>query len=551
LTSPKFQQQLRQQQPIDEQLLSVWIEEELQGVGPGGKRFVEFAVTRVDGESTLRLAPGLPIEIASAERIEIWRFADEKLKGILRRVGNYRAGRGPRVGWEPMPDEAALEQVVERLNQWLRLQPADSAWRADRLVASLPEELQKLVATDALLQDRFDAYDGRLLQEAVWLRDISNWARGDSINEVERARNLFDWTVRNILLDAEPAPPKRPWQALASGRATAWERAWVFALLCRQQGLDIVILAKKTSSDETWNDWCAALWSDGEFYLFDPQLGLPLPGTDPKGVATLEEIAADNANSKEIHGDPSHPLRGADLERVVVRIVASPEDLSRRMHAVESRLAGQRGLALSVQPSRLAEELGGAERVEDVGLWEFPYRTVLGQRSSDDEQRRRLAEEFEVFAWQPLLWKARVLHFQGRLGGEGGAKQYYRQSRPSDQQLARFEETSPEIVAILRRAKLNASYWLGLMMFDEGHAEVSLDYLRNRCGNSSESKPWAGGILYNTARALERLGREQEARALYEADRSPQRHGNHLRARWFDDRPETAQGAESAEPAKQ
>jgi hypothetical protein len=35
----------------------------------------------------------------------------------------------------------------------------------------------------------------------------------------------------------------RPWQVLLYGRGTAEQRAWVFVLLCRQLGLDVVLLA--------------------------------------------------------------------------------------------------------------------------------------------------------------------------------------------------------------------------------------------------------------------------------------------------------------------
>ena len=68
------------------------------------------------------------------------------------------------------------------------------------------------------------------IQEAIWLRDISRWAHGDGFDDVSRATALFDWTVRNIQLEAdEDSMPRRPWQTLLFGRGTAEQRAWVFA----------------------------------------------------------------------------------------------------------------------------------------------------------------------------------------------------------------------------------------------------------------------------------------------------------------------------------
>ena len=65
------------------------------------------------------------------------------------------------------------------------------------------------------------------------------------IDDLERAKNLFDWTVRNIQL--EPDDPNRipqfPWETLLFGRGTATERAWVFILLLRQLDIDAAVLA--------------------------------------------------------------------------------------------------------------------------------------------------------------------------------------------------------------------------------------------------------------------------------------------------------------------
>ena len=49
----------------------------------------------------------------------------------------------------------------------------------------------------------FAEREGRLLEEAVWLRDISQWARGEQLSsDADVATALFDWTVRNVQLDA-------------------------------------------------------------------------------------------------------------------------------------------------------------------------------------------------------------------------------------------------------------------------------------------------------------------------------------------------------------
>ena len=114
-----------------------------------------------------------------------------------------------------------LRQVVDRLNQWIRTQPPPADWKPDPLVAGLPKPLADLPQVKDLGQMEFSRFDGYALQEAVWLRDISHWARGDVIDDLERAKSLFDWTVRNIQL--EPDRPE-PDSAIPLGNAALWAR---------------------------------------------------------------------------------------------------------------------------------------------------------------------------------------------------------------------------------------------------------------------------------------------------------------------------------------
>jgi len=78
--------------------------------------------------------------------------------------------------------------------------------------------------------------------------------------------------------------------------------------------------------------------------------------------------------------------------------------------------------------------------------------------------------------------------------------------------------------------KQNATYWIGLLSFDEGKFEVAADWLR-RLSLGNANSPWSHGARYNLARALEAQNQFEEAAKLLEEDTSPQRHGNQLRAK--------------------
>ena len=67
-------------------------------------------------------------------------------------------------------------------------------------------------------------------------------------------------------------------EILLLGRATALERAWVFIQLCRQQGLEAVMLAIPDAADpKKLTPRLVAVRIKNELYLFDPLLALPFP----------------------------------------------------------------------------------------------------------------------------------------------------------------------------------------------------------------------------------------------------------------------------------
>ena len=214
--------------------------------------------------------------------------------------------------------------------------PAD--WTLDPLLAALPEEIQDLPAIKSLDKLEFASFDGLALQEAIWLRDLSNWARGKQLDDLSRAKRLFDWTVRNIQLEPGFYQPgmfendrvsQMPWETLLFGEGTAMDRAWIFLLLARQQGLDAAMLGLGDPIDPAGNPphpWLMAVLIEGKLYLFDPVAGLPIPAAggvrlDAQGQldiqpATLAEVVADPSllRRMDVDADDTYPVVAADLE---------------------------------------------------------------------------------------------------------------------------------------------------------------------------------------------------------------------------------------------
>lgn len=539
------------------------VDEESRATGFTRRVALDLVVAQVIDEQTLMIEGALATAVPAPERLEIWRYVDDRLIEIYRQLRSYRDRRLPELGWEPSPDAKVLTQIVVWLNQWLRQSQPKTDWQVDPLRDSLPPELLsdellfQHISNNVLSAKTFQPHEGRLLQEAVWHRDISRWARGHSFDNVERAAALFDWTNRNVQLDADDAArPYRPWHVLSYGHGTAEQRAWVFALLCRQLGLDVVVLALPpaetvgegaSTTPGVASFWLTALLEGGQLYLFDPRLGLPIPGPAGNGIATLHQVQQDDSLLRQLDlPNAAYPVTAEAARRVVAYVVADPFELSRRAKQVEIKLAGDDRLVLTVNPSALAAQLTALNQAGDVKLWDFPVRTLLAQLTLGGVPARNVdVLAFEPFAVRPVLWKARTRQFQGRrqviesgstpvdedvLDDHAEAARLYSSPEVRPPERIIQQETSPEKRRVDTAAKLNAAYWLGLLSFDLGRLEVAAQWL-GRPELQAAGSPWLPGTRYNLARTLEAQGKFVEAADLLEQGPSPQNHGNVLRAR--------------------
>jgi tetratricopeptide (TPR) repeat protein len=497
------------------------------------------------------------------------------------------------------PDPDMLRQIVGRLNQWAEGQ-TPPAEKLEPLLATLPGTLAAIPMLRDWEKMRFTSYDGFALQEVVWLRDISNWARGAKADELERARRIFDWTVRNIQLDLDSnrRTPQVPWETLLLGHGTGLERAWVFILLLRQQGIDAALLAlptpapggkaakpsagaKTPPAEGQLRPWCvgALIGEKGreKVYLFDAALGLPIPA--PQGIrraggqleivpASLDQVAADRSllARLDLEQEP-YWAKDADLKQLVVLVEASPVYLAKRTRLLESHLVGPQKMVLSVAASEQGARFKAAAHAHDVRLWTLPYQTLYRRLMLDTSgiaARLELLVPFYAQESNPLVI-GRVRHLKGRFLDSEGAIDVYQASRISNQELsdlyhsraaecqkmveqragkltaeqrADIKQTSQEVarrsVVPYAIAKVDASYWLGLIAFEQGNYPAAMDYFSKRTLEATPGGPWTAGAHYNLGRTYEAAGQPQKAADEYQGSVfSRLDYGNLLRAKWL------------------
>jgi hypothetical protein len=524
----------------------------------------------------------------------------------------------------------AEDLVMSRLNQWLRGQELNIPWEKERRLQDLTAKWRQIRGVAALENDNFlYEHDFAFLREAAWMHRIAAHVRAqmqtdeaekdskkstssdrpalsfvsrDDPEELRLAMRLFDWTVKNVQLEEDTWPestsyklPRNwhtPYETVLLGRGTAGDRAWVFILLARQQGLDVVMLGLGADDGEI-KPWIPALiLADPEknaraanLFLFDPALGLPIPDSQTNKIATLAQVAADDALLRQLDLDAKrpYPIKAEQIQVVTALVEASPGYLSRRMTFLESRLAGQQRMVLSVLPSAIEEKLAGSMHVrKGTKLWTRPFETfdlrerddpalaaaaatelypLQGLQRRIDEtasERKALARREESQEWGESLGKpgprsrvrvplgvGRMMLLAGNFDREIGAVRYLQQAMASepeqDEVMQAFLEMEPganparrqqiaerakDVVRELRRSDQAAKLWFGQLKAETGEYKTAIDYF-----TEWEIPLWRGAIDYSLARVYEAQGDLAKAIQTYREDESPQRTGNLLRAR--------------------
>jgi hypothetical protein len=522
--------------------------------------------------------------------------------------------------------EQGAGRGIAYLNSWIE-QPTQkpAQWQREPMLDRLPRAIrdhQQLALLHDLDRKNFSLQDFTYLRECFWMRDISRrignepepkalkpWfdeleksAGDDVVRKLAIAERLFDWTTRN--LQAEPLPPPAPepeavvgddaeaqfrrlpaaakaipgpgytllpWQALLFGQGDAQQRARVFIALCRQAEIPVIMLAVDRNAPGGPTPWLPAAFLGGKLYLFDSAMGLPIPGPDGKGIATLDEVIADPGMLRklDIQGDEAYRTSAEDLKNLVGLIDAPPEALTQRMATLQAALTGDRRLEVALTPSNLAAELKPIKAFNHVALWRVPMEAVMYFPASfsvaqrDPELAKELQARYMVFDENEAIMKGRQFHLKGEFNSDDprrpAAREWYQMARPSDREIIDLTESSAaqkrflesmrrfgreppedpqarkamfqELQKTAYRRKQYASYFLGLVAYDAGDYPLAIEWFKDRILEADPNTPWRPAARYNLGRSLEQLNEWQAAVEVYQQDDSPQRHGNLIRAR--------------------
>lgn len=482
-----------------------------------------------------------------------------------------------RAALQPGGDNFRL--ATQKLNQFFEGTPKadyqlDSAARAFLQPQLSPATLSELETTIWSIRD------ARHLEDCMMYYGIASRVGGTG-DDLVRVRRVFDWIVRQIQLVPPgslgslqlPQVPARPYDVLLRGMATEsegfWaERSWLFMALCRQLGVDVGLvtysrgnvvepMVARAGQDERGGaslsatarpakpaiPWLCAALVGGQAYLFDARVGLPIPGPDGQGVATLNQALADPAilERMDLPGQSPYGTSRASLlaspSRIGILMDSSHGLLSPRMKLLQRDLAGKNRTILYRDPSELrdhfAQVLG--DRCGEVKLWGIPLE-VETQLFTNPQFTKSSAQSLLLFRPEFPLIVARIKHLRGDLSG---AVQEYVSFRLADNlsQVTDKKKTIPKEVR--DGLDIYATNYLALAHLERNslvQAEsmflMLLDLLPEPGSNQPYYNMLRWGAHANLGRIYEAKGDLRRAIAYFgQSDPTMQHHGNLLRAR--------------------
>jgi hypothetical protein len=264
--------------------------------------------------------------------------------------------------------------------------------------------------------------DGQYLAQCFLLRDAARAIEVGALpndldvrlNPLERARIAFDWVMREVRLQTEPnpLPPDPPAYVLRRGWGTALERALVFLALLEQLepqpapgdaasqpgekgppadgrllGCLVYTAERSGGTPRLWA--CGVIaGKDDALYLFDPRLGLPLPGKAGP-VATLAEAARDKDVLEQLNVEKGqrYDVDADQTARAEVRYVTSLSALAPRMKFLQESLLGAAvPVQLYADSTGQMERLGRAAKASGLKEPVRPWQDEQGAWKQDGWQ---------------------------------------------------------------------------------------------------------------------------------------------------------------------
>jgi hypothetical protein len=254
-----------------------------------------------------------------------------------------------------------LPQFRAALNQLsgpLAKQAGKSAASQDEAWRKLAQELCRLENTE---MDDLDTasprpLDAAYVESCFLFRAAARALDVTGLPPPDQAALDFAWAMRRVLLHEQQDEGVPPHLVLQRGYGGARDRALVALEVLRQAQLDGCVVEFPNA------DGAAVLLvgvltprkDSFDLILFDPRLGLPVPGPKGESIATLADVRAQPELLKFCGVTP------AQLKYATAHLTVPAPALAPRMKILEEMLSSQEGVVLFQDVARLQQQLVGA-----------------------------------------------------------------------------------------------------------------------------------------------------------------------------------------------
>ncbi|HTU93269.1 MAG TPA: tetratricopeptide repeat protein [Gemmataceae bacterium] len=267
-----------------------------------------------------------------------------------------------RLGLSRQTDLNACRNALQQINAELGEKPAlrppapsneQKDWLRNNLRLS-SEELSEVESNNYTRLDHHHLFRCLLLRDtagALMVKGVRGKGAGrPAVHEkpLDRAVRAFAWVMREVRLRPEQVEAEPPSFVVRRGWGNALERALIFLALLEQLGdpdaperelLGFLLLVPDSSGvPRLWA--CGVVEGGGkEAYLFDPYLGLPLPGPKGEGIATLAQAREQAETLSQLNiGKYRYPVTQEQARAAQAQLVCPLSALSPRMHYLQEKL---------------------------------------------------------------------------------------------------------------------------------------------------------------------------------------------------------------------
>lgn len=349
-----------------------------------------------------------------SQRTELEKTEDplDQARETLRRTRDLTSCRG------------ALQQVNLHLGQ-------NAANRPKPLASEQRQQLQNLLQLDQgelaeLDSTTFTLLDGPHLEQCFLLHDaalsLPPASKADQVSDggaapQDTAAIAFGWVMRQIRLERAETDQGNlatralsPQFVLRRGWGSPLERSLVFLALIEQLGLEGCLVVLPGESAKYWA--CGVLGADDQLYLFDARLGMPLPGPQGKGIATLEQVEKDPAVLAQLKGKQPYDITAEQAARSELLLPVTLSALAPRMRTLQDNLLAPAVVVkLASDPLALRARLrkvhrqGNKEESVRVARWTvgLQRRFLPPDEGGTDALQRRAQAMLELAPMHVLL----------------------------------------------------------------------------------------------------------------------------------------------------